>query len=561
LDLKYSLRHHFWLITILLIISGCAKIEAPGGGPEDKSLPDIIRVKPPAGSTDVPLDSDIEIVFSKNMNEAVTEKALFISPLYFNYPEYKWSGKKLRVKLPGNLKVNTTYVLTVGASAVDKRGNKLGQSVSFPFSTGHTIYTGSVYGRVMVESSRNMNIWAYKLESAEPDTFWKTLPDYITQPDSLGEFKFEYLSYGTYLVVAVEDNNNDQFWAPPSEKLALPDTLIILNEDRLEYGPLVIMTVDRDTLQPEISGVVSPDNRTVRVDFSRRMDTLSALSGDNYRIYAVGDSTMFITIDNIYPVSEQMQAVFLDCFGLIADEKFKIEAFGLKSFYNVVSDTMSRVFNSGGIDTTAPELISLDPSPSSRPLPVGFEITVWFSEAMDSSGLTQNITLTDTTEIQVSFHAFWKYPNKLIIKPEFVDDEAYILSFDERNILDKSFNPLGDTLKTYRYYTSSADTFGQVTGRVISAPGPEIIVIARPTRGEDMTVRCGSEGLFEFNRLFPGTYRLRAYYDVNSNGLFDGGNIRPFKFAEPIALYGDTVQVRSRWETDVGILDFKPSSN
>jgi len=561
LNLKSVLGYHFCLITILFVINGCAKIESPRGGPEDKSKPDIIQVKPPAGSTNIPLDSDIEIVFSKNMNETITEKALFISPLFFDYPEYKWSGKKLKIMLPGKLKVNTTYVLTVGASAVDKRGNKFGQSVSFPFSTGYTIYAGSIYGRVMVKNLRNMNIWAYKLETAQPDTFWKTLPDYITQPDSLGEFKFEYLSYGTYFVVAVEDNNNDQFWAPPSERLAMPDTLIVLNENQLKYGPIVMMTVDRDTLQPEISRVVSPDNRTVRVDFARQMDILSVLSSDNYRIYAVSDSTMSITINNICPVSEQMQAAFLDCSGLSDNEKYKIETVGLKSFYDVVSDTLSRIFNSGGIDTTAPELIVLDPSPSGKPVPAGFDITAWFSEAMDTSGLTQNMALTDTIDVPVSFHAFWIYPNKLIIEPEFMDNEVYILSFDERSIFDKSSNPLGDTIKTYRYYTASPDTFGQVTGSVINSPGPEIIVVARPKTGEPVTAVCGSDGLFKFDRLFPGTYYLRAYYDINNNNLFDGGSIRPFKFAEPIALYGDTVQVRSRWETDIGVLDFKPASN
>ncbi|MCD6161959.1 MAG: Ig-like domain-containing protein [candidate division Zixibacteria bacterium] len=558
--LKYQSKtnHYRCLIAIILLSCACANIQRPSGGPEDKSLPEIVNVKPTSGSINVPLDSDIELEFSKPMNMMKTEKALFISPLFFNFPEYKWSGRKLKIKLPDKLMANTTYVLTVGASVCDKRGNELGQTFSYPFSTGMTIYSCSISGKVLISGRRNLNIWAYKLESSQPDTFWMKLPDYITQPDSLGDFKFEYLSYGTYLVAAVEDKNNDQFWAPPAEKLALPDTLITLNETNPEYGPLIMMTVDRDTLQPKMTRVVSPNKNMFIVEFSQRMDSSSIFNIDNYILHPVSDSSAIITIKDIYPVTDDLMSMYIECGELIEGEKYKFNASRLNSVYDIISDTLSRIFSAGGIDTTAPLITAIDPRPSNRPIPIGFDITVYFSEPMDSSGIVSSISIADTIGAPVSFEAEWIYPHKIEIKPDFETDKVYNLFVDEQNIYDKSGNPLGDTIISYIYNIASLDTFGQVIGRVVNAPGLEIVVIAEPKTGKESAVNCNNDGFFKFDRLFPGVYNLRAFYDSNKNENFNGGEIRPFKFAESIALYGDTVKVRSRWETDIGIIDFKP---
>ena len=560
MNYKNRLIHHYWPIVLIISLCTCANIQSPAGGPEDKTPPEIIEIRPLANSTGVPLAAVVEILFSKNMNKTSTEKAIFISPLFFDYPEFKWSGKKLKITLPEKLQPQTTYVLTIGALAVDNRGNKLGQSVSFPFSTGQIIHAGSIYGQVLVTKTGSLNIWAYKLDSNRPDTFWMKLPDYITQPDSLGEFKFEYLSYGKYLVAAVEDKNNDQFWMPPSEKLALPDTLIELSENRIEYGPIVMMTVDRDTLQPGITRIISPDDHTIRVEFSHRMDTANVFSVDNYRIHSLGDSMSLLSIDEIFPVAKEVKAVYLKCSQLNTGEKYKLNAAGFKSIYGMVADTLSRVFEAGGADTTAPELLRITPK-SSSPQPVGFDITIWFSEAMDTSELARYITVSDTFDTPISFQVIWNYPNKLAITPEFQAGDKYLISFDEQNIFDLAGNPLGDTIVSYKFYTAPEDTFGQATGRVVNAPGLDIIVVAEADGVEQVTTKCDNKGLFMFDRLFPAVYRLKAIHDKNKNGLFDGGKIRPFEFAEQIVLYGDTVVVRTRWETDVGVLDFKPSEN
>ena len=64
-------------------------------------------------------------------------------------------------------------------------------------------------------------------------------------------------------------------------------------------------------------------------------------------------------------------------------------------------------------------------------------------------------------------------------------------------------------------------------------------------------------GDFKFDALYPGKYKLRAYLDLNKNGVLDFGKISPFETAEPQLFYPDSLDVRSRWETEEVSLKFQ----
>jgi len=558
--LNSRIKSNAYLSFLLIALAfSCAQIEAPSGGPEDKTPPEIISVTPKSGSVKVPLDTELEIIFSKNMNKSCTS-AVFISPLFFDYPKYKWSGKKLKITLPEKLKPNTTHVLTIGASAQDSRGNKLGQSISTSFSTGETIYTGSIYGKVLASELQKLNVWAYKLPSSQPDTFWMKLPDYVTQPDSFGDFRFEYLSYGAYLVVAVDDKNSDQFWAPPGEKMALPDTLVYLSEEQLEFGPLLMMPVERDTLAPYLSGVSSPDNQTIVANFSQKMDIVSLLLKENYTIFNIDDSSANPAVINIFPMSDELKAAIIKCSAMTPEQKYKIAIDSIRSHFNIIADTLSRFFSAGDIDTAGPELIAITPNPSLQPQLGGSSIKLQFSETIDTLDFSTIITFTDTLSNLIEYLSDWPYPNQVIFKPAFEEGEKYLMLCDMSRILDMAGNPAGDTIITYTYNIASKDSLGQIVGQVVNAPGTNIKVAVYPARSEPVLADTDENGRFIFPYLFPGSYIIRTFYDINGNGLFDGGQIRPFEYAEPIGVYADSVQVRARWETDIGVLDFAPST-
>jgi hypothetical protein len=217
-------------IILLFILFSCALKEGPSGGPEDTTKPSILDIQPQPGSTGIPVDTEFHIIFSKPMNQDKTVNALFLSPVFWDYPEYRWKGKELIIVPPEKLTENKTYVLTIGAGATGHHGNQIGSSYSFAFSTGSVIDSGYIVGSIYLEKGRgtSYDIWAYSLKDTSSGAFLNDIPDYATQVDSLNDFEIMNMAPGNYVVIAIDDKNDDLFWDPTSESIGLPSAAVIL---------------------------------------------------------------------------------------------------------------------------------------------------------------------------------------------------------------------------------------------------------------------------------------------------------------------------------------------
>jgi len=548
------------LLSIIILATGlllnCAKIANPEGGPVDKTSPYIISIKPEPGSVSVNPDSDIEIIFSKAMNKESTEKAVFISPLFFNYPTFVWKGKKLTIKPPEKFKPNTTYSVTIGAMATDTRNNKLGESKSFSFSTGDRINSGEIKGRVLLGNLAGMDTWAYRLDSLPADTFMYLIPDYITQTDSLGGFSFEFLGKGRYLVIGVDDKNKNQFWTPPSEKIALPPELIVLADDSAVVDGLILAATEQDTARPIFVKVVSPCVNAVNIEFSHKITESSILRADAFMVVPMEESLGRGAIVRVYPLDRNLKTVRIDCDGMIAGKKYKLIGRGIESVFGQSSDSISQIFTAGGSDTIPPVIAEVYPEQSEKPRVAGFDITMYFTESINQESVVNAISIKDSLGSAIKAAQNWKYPNQLIVKPAMKDAEVYIMSIDCGKIVDMQGNPMRDSVVTYRYMTASSDTLGQISGRIINRPADNIVVMAYPKKGDTVSVGIGPDGFFRFDKLYPSTYHISAYWDKNLNNRFDNGGVKPLTFSEPIVVYSDTIEARPRWEIDIGQIDF-----
>jgi len=146
LDTKYI--QFSVIIALALLLSGCATRGAPGGGPPDKTGPEVVRTFPPADSVLVDsLLQYIEIEFSEPVLEGPFSQSLFVSPpLPF---EIDWrDADVVRLMLQDTLRPQQTYVITIGAGTTDERDNKMKSSYSFAFSTGRKIDQGSINGKI-----------------------------------------------------------------------------------------------------------------------------------------------------------------------------------------------------------------------------------------------------------------------------------------------------------------------------------------------------------------------------------------------------------------------------
>ncbi|MFQ6107799.1 MAG: Ig-like domain-containing protein, partial [Thermoplasmata archaeon] len=98
----------------------------------DSTPPEIVAVSPPDGATDIPTTTDYIIVFSEEMDTAVTQQAITIQGITIENFEWTSGNTRLRLTLSG-LKENQEYSVEISGAA-DVTGNTL-TTQSFSFTT------------------------------------------------------------------------------------------------------------------------------------------------------------------------------------------------------------------------------------------------------------------------------------------------------------------------------------------------------------------------------------------------------------------------------------------
>lgn len=119
--------------------NGGGGIEVWENTPSDPSPPSITSSSPSDGATDIPLNVDISLTFSKAMNRVATESAITCSPSIS--PSFSWSnGDRVILITPSsNLVESTQHTITVGISAMSADGLNLESSYVFSFTTGSIV--------------------------------------------------------------------------------------------------------------------------------------------------------------------------------------------------------------------------------------------------------------------------------------------------------------------------------------------------------------------------------------------------------------------------------------
>jgi hypothetical protein len=100
--------------------------------------PTIVIITPEDGSTGVGIDSNINVTFSRAMNQAATEAAFTVNP--DANCDFSWSdaGTRLTCSPASGLSPDTSYTVTISTDAEDQAGVRLVAARSVAFTTGNT---------------------------------------------------------------------------------------------------------------------------------------------------------------------------------------------------------------------------------------------------------------------------------------------------------------------------------------------------------------------------------------------------------------------------------------
>ncbi|MEI7662969.1 MAG: Ig-like domain-containing protein [Bacteroidota bacterium] len=219
-------------IAALHLLTGCANMVSPTGGPKDVTPPKIIACQPPVSSTWFK-GNTFRIDFNEFINLKNPATEVYISPPLKTPLDPHLRGKSMIVKFENKLDTNTTYSITFGNSITDLTEGNILKGFNYVFSTGSYVDTLSLQGTLVnafdhkPEKDVYVELYINNNDTLPFDSLpIKVAPYYITKTDENGGYLFKNLQNKKFKLFALSDQNGDLIYNQPSEKMAFYDSLV-----------------------------------------------------------------------------------------------------------------------------------------------------------------------------------------------------------------------------------------------------------------------------------------------------------------------------------------------
>jgi hypothetical protein len=219
-------------IFIYIGQTGCANIIPPGGGPRDSLPPVLVNAIPNDSSLNVQ-NNKIVLTFNEYVEVKDITQNLIVSPLPKNAPNVEHKLKTITIKLKDSLEPNTTYTLDFGNSIQDINEGNPAKNFTYVFSTGKSIDSNSLTGKVMVAETGliDTTLIAVLYKNLNDTAVLKQRPKYIAKIKGNGSFNFANLPTGNFNLF-VMDNSYSKKYDDSTQLFAFYDSVITIGSTK-----------------------------------------------------------------------------------------------------------------------------------------------------------------------------------------------------------------------------------------------------------------------------------------------------------------------------------------
>ena len=561
---------------VALLLVGCANVVTPSGGPKDVTPPVVLESSPANNSTDFK-GRTIHLTFDEFITLNNPSNNVLISPPMDKKPTYRTSGKTLIIKFEEPLKPNTTYFINFGDAIKDLHEGNVFKGYTFNFSTGESIDSLSLTGKVISASALTpmdgmiVGLYSYDNELVTLDSMpYKVKPSYLTTTDKQGEFEFSGLADKEYLIFALKDNNSNLLFDLPNEEIAFCSDLVkpyyIDNQvNTITANDSILISVDSviETKKPEypfyvLYSFVQEDS--VQKLFKKELVEEGLLRfvfrypASNVTINALEPLPDTF---NIMPVFSMRQDTVLwyftpckDSLWISINDGVKISDtthFSLKPRENVSRRRRRQEENTVKHLSAKNNLKSSKLKPE-QPLVFSFNEPIVKMNQPDSILFIEN---KDTTYRKQSFEKLDYYGFKYQIVNNLKPENKYQLIIPD-SVFFGIRGYTNDSIKI-GFNVQEESAFGNIYITVeIPDKVPQVIVELTTENGKTIDTRIVTkteELAFEY--LDPGKYKLKATLDLDANGIWSPGNFTKKLQAEKIVFYDAVLEVRANWDIDL----------
>ena len=266
----------------LLTLAGCAQAGMPPGGPRDTNPPRLVRVSPDTNAVNVrggAISFEFDEVVSERPRGVAGLAELFIVSPSTGPSGVSWRRTRVEIRPRGGLKPNTTYTVRMLPGMLDLDSNMDSTGLTLVFSTGPTLASGRIAGRVFD--------WVAARPAPRATVQAIALPDsarFGAEADSSGAFDITHMPPGTYLLRAMVDVNRNGL----VDGRELFDTITVTLVDSMRRDMLAAV---RDSLGVGLATADVRDSLTLRLTLDRPLDTLFVPAVSRFSVKAA-DSTV-----------------------------------------------------------------------------------------------------------------------------------------------------------------------------------------------------------------------------------------------------------------------------
>lgn len=259
-------------------LAGCAHIEAPPGGPEDKQAPRLIATRPESLTVRGPFREAAVLVFDERVAEQSVRNAVDVSPRT-SAMQVSHRGDEIRVSLRQGWEAGRIYQVTAGPGLQDLFGNRSNEPVRLVFSTGPDIPDTQLTGTVTSRATGQPEVGA-RVEAILPDSLV-----YAIRTDSSGAFAFRQIPVGEYFVRAYLDRNEDRQLQDYEARDTARATVAV------GATPTVrLRLLEPDSTPPRAESAEVADSAWIQVKFDDYLDPAQAFAPTQVRVL-LADST------------------------------------------------------------------------------------------------------------------------------------------------------------------------------------------------------------------------------------------------------------------------------